>query len=145
MNKKTKTFLILSCIFATITLLISFANGYMSFGMYSLMWSNPENLGEALGVVFGLIIFIAYTILLGIAVLVTGGLTIGFVIPLMKLDGKKWYSMVMLIVAIVAMLLAVLFVAMLPVVSHAHEAANASSSSSMSSSEPVAESAFLFL
>lgn len=145
MNKKTKTFLILSCIFATITLLISFANGYMSFGMYSLMWSNPENLGEALGVVFGLIIFIAYTILLGIVVLVTGGLTIGFVIPLMKLDGKKWYSMVMLIVAIVAMLLAVLFVAMLPVVSHAHEAANASSSSSMSSSEPVAESAFLFL
>ena len=147
MNKKTKTLLILSCIFATITLLISFANGYMSFGMYSLLWSHPEDLGEALGVIFGLIIFIAYTILLGIAVLVTGGLTIGFVIPLMKLDGKKWYSIVMLVVAIVAIVLAVLFVAMLPVVSNAHNAANNSSSSSSmnSSSDPITESAFLFL
>ena len=144
MNKKTKTLLILSAIFATITLIVSFFNGYMSFGMYSLMWSNPENLGEALGVVFGLIIFIAYTVLLGIVVLITGGLTIGFVIPLIKLDGKKWYSIVMLVVAIVSMALAVLFVVMLPIVSDAHNAAS-SSSSSISSSEPISESAFLFL
>ena len=144
MNKKTKTLLILSAIFATITLIVSFFNGYMSFGMYSLMWSNPENLGEALGVVFGLIIFVAYTVLLGIVVLITGGLTLGFVIPLIKLDGKKWYSIVMLVVAIVSMVLAVLFVAMLPIVSDAHNAAS-SSSSSISSSEPISESAFLFL
>lgn len=144
MNKKTKTLLILSAIFATITLIVSFFNGYMSFGMYSLMWSNPENLGEALGVVFGLIIFIAYTVLLGIVVLITGGLTLGFVIPLIKLDGKKWYSIVMLVVAIVSMALAVLFVVMLPIVSDAHNAAS-SSSSSISSSEPISESAFLFL
>ena len=142
MNKKTKTLLILSAIFATITLIASFFNGYMSFGMYSLMWSNPENLGEALGVVFGLIIFIAYTVLLGIIVLVTGGLTLGFVIPLIKLDGKKWYSIVMLVVAIVSMVLAILFVAMLPVVSDAHNAAKEATSSS---SEPISESAFLFL
>ena len=144
MNKKTKTLLILSAIFATITLIVSFFNGYMSFGMYSLMWSNPENLGEALGVVFGLIIFVAYTVLLGIVVLITGGLTLGFVIPLIKLDGKKWYSIVMLVVAIVSMALAVLFVVMLPIVSDAHNAAS-SSSSSISSSEPISESAFLFL
>ena len=144
MNKKTKTLLILSCIFATITLLVSFANGYMSFGMYSILWTNPENLGEALGVVFGLIIFVAYTILLGLIVLVAGGLTLGFVIPLIKLDGKKWYSIVMLVVAIVSMVMAVLFVAMLPIVSDAHNAAN-SSSSANSGSDSIAQSALLFL
>ena len=144
MNKKTKTLLILSCIFVTLTLIASFFDAYMSFGMYSLMWSNPEDLGEALGVVFGLIIFIAYTILLGIAVLVFGGLTIGFTIPLIKLDGKKWYSITMLIVAIVSIILAVLFVAMLPAVSEAHNAAT-SSSSSISSSDPASQSAALLL
>ena len=144
MNKKTKTLLILSCVFVTLTLILSFFDSYMSFGMYSLLWSNPEDLGEALGVVFGLIIFIAYTVLLGIGVFIFGGLTLGFVIPLMKLDGKKWYSIVMLVVAIVSMVLAVLYIAMLPIVSDAHNAASSSSSSSMSS-EPIAESALLFL
>ena len=145
MNKKTKTFLILSCIFVTLTLVLSFFDGYMSFGMYSLMWSNPEDLGEALGVVFGLIFFIAYTILIGIGVLIFGGLTLGFVIPLIKLDGNKWYSILILVVAIVSIALAVLCVAMLPVVTDAHEAAKAASSSSNSSSDPISQSAFLFL
>ena len=145
MNKKTKTLLILSCIFVTLTLIVSFFDAYMSFGMYSLLFTDPENLGEALGVIFGLIIFVAYTILMGIGVLVFGGLTIGFVIPLIKIDGKKWYSIVMLVVAIVSITLAILFIAMLPVVSDAHNAASSSSSSSMPSSEPIAESAFLFL
>ena len=141
MNKKAKTFLILSCIFITLTLVLSFFNAYMSFGMYSLLWSNAEDLGEALGIVFGLILFVAYTIIIGIAVLICGGLTIGFVIPLMKFNGKKWYSIVILIAAIVSMVLAVLFVAMLPVVSQAHEAATSSSSSM--SSDPASQSALL--
>ena len=144
MNKKTKTLLILSCVFVTLTLIASFFDGYMSIGMYSLMWSNPENLGEALGLVFGLILFIAYTIILGIIVLVLAGLTLGFVIPLLKIDGKKWYSIAILVVAIVAIVLAVLYIAMLPVVSDAHNAAK-SSSSSVSSSEQITESALLFL
>ena len=144
MNKKTKTLLILSCVFVTLTLIASFFDGYMSIGMYSLMWSNPENLGEALGLIFGLILFIAYTIILGIIVFVLAGLTLGFVIPLLKIDGKKWYSIVILVVAIVAIVLAVLYIAMLPVVSDAHNAAK-SSSSSVSSSEQITESALLFL
>ena len=143
MNKKAKTFLILYCVFVTVASLLSFLHLYLSYGVYSLFFTNPDNLGEALGVVFGLIIFIAYSLILGVAILVSGGLTLGFVIPLMKLDGKKWYSIAIMVVAIVAICLAVLAFVMIPVVSHVHS--EASSSSSSSSSEAITESAQLLL
>jgi hypothetical protein len=141
MNKKAKTFLILSCVFVTVASLLSFLHLYLSYGVYSLFFTNPDNLGEALGVVFGLIIFIAYSLILGVAILVSGGLTLGFVIPLMKIDGKKWYSIAIMVVAIVAICLAVLAFVMIPVVSHAQSEA----SSSSSSSEAISESAQLLL
>ena len=142
MSKKAKTFLILSCIFVTIASILSFLHLYLSYGVYSLIFTNAENLGEALGVVFGLIIFIAYSVLLGIGILISGGLTLGFVIPLIKLDGKKWYSLAIMIIAIVAICLAILAFVMIPVVSHAHEAA---SSSSSSSSEAISNTANLLI
>ena len=144
MTKKAKTFLILACIFVTITAVLSFFDSYVSFGTYSLLFSHPEDFGEALGVVFGLIFFIAYTIIIGIAVLIAGSLTLGFVIPLIKMNGKKWYSLAILIVASIAMALAILFFIMIPVVSKAHEAASSSSSSS-SSSEAITESGKMLL
>lgn len=142
MSKKAKTFLILSCVFVTIAALLSTLHLYLSYGTYSLIFTNAENLGEALGVVFGLIFFIAYSLLLGIGILVSGGLTLGFVIPLMKIEGKKWYSIAIMVVAIVAIALAILAFVMIPVVSDAH---NAASSSSSSSSEPISESSALLL
>ena len=142
MSNKAKTFLILSCIFVTIAVLLSTLHLYLSYGTYSLIFTNAENLGEALGVVFGLIIFVAYSLLLGIGILVSGGLTLGFVIPLMKIEGKKWYSIAIMVVAIVAIALAILAFVMIPVVSDAHSAANSSSSSS---SEPISESSALLL
>ena len=141
MNNKAKTFLILSCIFVTVAALLSFLHLYLSYGVYSLIFTDAENLGEALGVVFGLIIFIAYSLILGIGILIFGGLTLGFVIPLMKIDGKKWYSLAIMIVAIVAICLAILAFVMIPVVSNAHSAA----SSSSSSSEAISESSGLLL
>ena len=141
MNKKTKTLLVLSCIFVTIAAILSALHLYLSYGVYSLFFTNAENLGEALALVFGLIIFIAYSIILGAAILITGGLTLGFVIPLIKIDGKKWYSLAILIVACVAIGLAILAFVMIPVVSHAAS----SSSSSSSSSEAISESAKLLL
>lgn len=141
MNKKAKTFLILSCIFVTVAAILSFLHLYLSYGVYSLIFTNAENLGEALGVIFGLIIFIAYSLILGIGILISGGLTLGFVIPLMKIDGKKWYSLAIMIVAIVAICLAILAFVMIPVVSNAHSAA----SSSSSSSEAISESSALLL
>ena len=142
MSNKAKTFLILSCVFVTIAALLSTLHLYLSYGTYSLIFTHAENLGEALGVVFGLIVFIAYSLLLGIGILVSGGLTLGFVIPLMKIEGKKWYSIAIMVVAIVAIALAILAFVMIPVVSDAH---NAASSSSSSSSEPISESAALLL
>ena len=142
MSNKAKTFLILSCVFVTIAALLSTLHLYLSYGTYSLIFTNAENLGEALGVVFGLIIFVAYSLLLGIGILVSGGLTLGFVIPLMKIEGKKWYSIAIMVVAIVAIALAILAFVMIPVVSDAHSAA---SSSSSSSSEPISESSALLL
>ena len=142
MSNKAKTFLILSCVFVTIAALLSALHLYLSYGTYSLIFTNAENLGEALGVVFGLIVFIAYSLLLGIGILVSGGLTLGFVIPLMKIEGKKWYSIAIMVVAIIAIALAILAFVMIPVVSDAH---NAASSSSSSSSEPISESSALLL
>lgn len=142
MSNKAKTFLILSCVFVTIAALLSTLHLYLSYGTYSLIFTHAENLGEALGVVFGLIVFIAYSLLLGIGILVSGGLTLGFVIPLMKIEGKKWYSIAIMVVAIIAIALAILAFVMIPVVSDAHSAA---SSSSSSSSEPISESAALLL
>lgn len=142
MSNKAKTFLILSCVFVTIAALLSTLHLYLSYGTYSLIFTHAENLGEALGVVFGLIVFIAYSLLLGIGILVSGGLTLGFVIPLMKIEGKKWYSIAIMVVAIIAIALAILAFVMIPVVSDAH---NAASSSSSSSSEPISESSALLL
>ena len=141
MNKKTKTLLVLSCVFVTIAAVLSALHLYLSYGVYSLFFTDAENLGEALALVFGLIIFIAYSIILGAAILITGALTLGFVIPLIKIDGKKWYSLAILIVACVAIGLAILAFVMIPVVSHAAS----SSSSSSSSSEAISESAKLLL
>lgn len=141
MNKKTKTLLVLSCVFVTIAAVLSALHLYLSYGVYSLFFTDAENLGEALALVFGLIIFIAYSIILGAAILITGALTLGFVIPLIKIDGKKWYSLAILIVACVAIGLAILAFVMIPVVSHAAS----SSSSSSSSSEAISESAKLLM
>ena len=142
MNKKAKTLLVLSCVFVTIAAVLSAIHLYLSYGVYSLFFTDAENLGEALALVFGLIIFIAYSVLLGAGILITGGLTLGFVIPLMKIDGKKWYSLAILIVASVAIALAILAFVMIPVVSHA---ASSSNSSSSSSSEVISESGKLLL
>lgn len=132
MTKKSKTLLILSCVFVTIAVILSFIHLTLSYGTYSLFFNNPENFGEALGEVFAIIIFIAYSIIFAIAILVASGLTLAFDIPLLKINGKKWYSIVILVVAIVAILLAAFAIAMIPLVSKI--ASNAKSSSSSSSS-----------
>ena len=138
MTKKSKTLLILSCIFVTIAAILSAIHLLLSYGTYSVMFSHPENLGEAIGEVFALIFFIAYSIIFAIGILIFSGLTLAFDIPLLKINGKKWYSLVILIVAIVAIALAAFAIVMIPVVSKISTQANSSSSSS--SSEVIAQS-----
>lgn len=139
MTKKSKTLLILSCIFVTIALILSLIHLIISYGTYSVFFNNPENLGEALGEVFAIIIFIAYSVIFAIIILVASGLTLAFVIPLLKINGKKWYSFVILGVAIATILTAALAIAMIPVVSKiASETRNASSGSSSALSASLA-------
>ena len=129
--------LILSCIFVTIAALLTALDAYVSISSYMLLFgSDPQNFGEALGAALGGILLYVYTILLGIAVLAFGILTLPFNIALFKINGKKWYSFVILGVAIFCMVTAIVFVGMLPAVSQAQEATK-SSSSAIESSEAL--------
>ena len=130
MNKKALTMLILSCIFVTITALITALDAYVSISAYSLLLGDKDyaSFGEAFGAALGGVLLYVYTILLGIGVLAFGILTLPFDIALLKINGKKWYSFVILGVAILCMVAAIAFVGMLPAISQAQEAAKSSSS-----------------
>ena len=129
MNKKALTMLILSCIFVTVAALLTALDAYVSISAYSLLLGGDhESFGEALGAALGGILLYVYTILLGIGVLAFGILTLPFDIALLKINGKKWYSFVILGVAILCMVAAIAFVGMLPAISQAQEAAKSSSS-----------------
>ena len=138
MNKKALTMLILSCIFVTVAVLLTALDAYVSISSYMLLFgSHPENFGEALGAALGGVLLYVYTILLGIAILAFGILTLPFDIILLKANGKKWYAFVIWGVAITCMVAAITFVGMLPAISKAQEAAKASSSSAVESAEAL--------
>ena len=129
MSKKALTMLVLSCVFVTIAVLLTALDAYVSISSYTLLFgSNPENFGEALGIAFGGILLYVYTILLGIAIVALGIITIPFDVVLIKTNGKKWYAFVILGAAIFCIVAAVTFVGMLPAISQAQEAAKSSSS-----------------
>ena len=133
MNKKSIILLVFACIFVTVTAVLLVFDSIFSISTYdALFFSHPENFGEALGVVFGSILLIAMTIIFGVGILVSVSLTLPFTIILMKLNGKKWYTLVILIFSIVAVVLAIGYIAMLPVVSQIESAAKEGSSSSSS-------------
>ena len=133
MNKKSIILLVFACIFVTVTAVLLAFDSIFSISTYdALFFSHPENFGEALGVVFGSILLIAMTIIFGVGILVSVSLTLPFTIILMRLNGKKWYTLVILIFSIVAVVLAIGDIAMLPVVSQIESAAKEGSSSSSS-------------
>lgn len=145
MTKKSKTLLILSCVFVTIAVILSLIHLTLSYGTYSIMFQKPEDFGEALGEVFALIFFIAYSLIFAAAILIASCLTLAFDILLLKINGKKWYSIVILVVAIVAIALAIFAFAMIPVVSKiSTQAKNSSSSSSSSTAAMIQAIALLY-
>lgn len=138
MSNKARTMLILSCVFITIALLILAYDAYMSIGAYTLLFNGQaENFGEALGKAFGGIILYAMTILCSIGTILFAGVTLPFDIVLLKENGKKWYSITILVTAIVCIVAAITFIAMLPIIGEAQSAANASSSSDPATSEAL--------
>ena len=131
MNKKALTMLILSCVFVTLAVALTALDAYVSISSYTLLFgSDPETFGEALGIALGGILLYVYTILLGIGIIALGILTLPFDIILLKTNGKKWYSITILAVAITCIIAAIVFIGMLPAISQAQEAAKAASSSS---------------
>lgn len=138
MSKKALTMLIISCIFVTFAVILTALDAYVSISSYVLLFgSHPENFGEALGAALGGVLLYVYTILLGIAIFVFAVITIPFDVILLKENGKQWYSLVILSVAIACIVTAFVFVGMLPAISKAQEAAKASSSSAIESAEAL--------
>ena len=131
MSKKSLTMLILSCIFVTLAVALTALDAYVSISSYALLFgSDPQSFGEALGAALGGVLLYLYTILLGIGIIALGILTLPFDIILLISNGKKWYSITILVVAILCIVSAITFIAMLPAISQAQEAAKAASSSS---------------
>ena len=136
MTSKARTMLILACIFITITLLLLAYDAYICFSAYSVLFgSHPESFGEALGAALGGILLYVVTIMFSIGVILGAILTLPFDIILLKINGKQWYSITILALAITAIVMAIFFVAMLPVISNIRDATQATSSSSIESTE----------
>lgn len=131
MNKKSIIMLVFACVFVTITAGLLAYDSFLSISAYSVLFgSHPENFGEALGTALGGVLLYALTIIFGAFILASAAATLPFDIILIKTNGKKWYSMVILIFVIVAVVLAIAYVAMLPLISQAESAAKEASSSS---------------
>ncbi len=142
MSKKSIIMLVFACVFVTVTAGLLAYDSFVSISAYSVLFgSHPENFGEALGSALGGVLLYALTIIFGAFILASVAATLPFEIILLKTNGKKWYTLVILIFSIVAVVLAIFYVAMLPIVSKAEEAARASSSSSSS----IDSSSALFL
>lgn len=141
MNKKSIIMLVFACVFVTVTAGLLAYDSFLSISAYSVLFgSHPENFGEALGSALGGVLLYALTIIFGAFILASVAATLPFEIILLKTNGKKWYTLVILIFSIVAVVLAIFYVAMLPVVSQIESAAKAASSSS---SNPESSAALL--
>lgn len=134
MNKKSIIMLVFACVFVTVTAGLLAYDSFLSISAYSVLFgSHPENFGEALGSALGGVLLYALTIIFGAFILASVAATLPFDIILLKSNGKKWYSLAILIFSIVAAVLAIIYIAMLPVVSQIESAAKESASSSSSS------------
>ena len=127
MTKTSKVMLVLACIFVTLAFSLFAIQAYVELCSVGILFKGEITFGDAIG---GIFIYI-YSILLGIAAIVAGVVSLPFEIVLLKKVGKKWYSLTLLIVSIAVVVSAVLFFFLSPMVS---EAVNNSSSSVPSTS-----------
>ena len=126
MTKTSKVMLVFACIFVTLATILLGAQAYIELGSMGLLFGEGKGLGEAIG---GIFLFI-YSIMFGIAAIISAVVALPFDIVLFKNVGKKWYSLVLLIVTICIAVTAVGLFFLLPAVS---EAVNHSTSSSIPS------------
>ena len=130
MTKTSKVMLVFACIFVTLAFTLFAFQAYVELCSMGLLFGGDNTLGDAIG---GIFIFI-YSIMLGIAAIVAGVVSLPFEIVLLKGVGKKWYSLTLLIVTLATIVSAVVFFFLLPAVSEAINNATSSSSSIPSTS-----------
>lgn len=130
MTKTSKVMLVFACIFVTLAFSLFAFQAYVELCSMGLLFGGDNTFGDAIG---GIFIFI-YSIMLGIAAIVAGVVSLPFEIVLIKGVGKKWYSLTLLIVSIATIVSAVVFFFLLPAVSQAINNATSSSSSIPSTS-----------
>ena len=130
MTKTSKVMLVFACIFVTLAFSLFAFQAYVELCSMGILFKGETTFGDAIG---GIFIYI-YSILLGIAAIVAGVVSLPFEIILLKGVGKKWYSLTLLIVSIATIVSAVVFFFLLPAVSEAINNATSSSSSIPSTS-----------
>lgn len=130
MAKTSKVMLVFACIFVTLAFTLFAFQAYIELCSMGLLYGEGHDLGSAIG---GILIFI-YSIMLGIAAIVAGVVSLPFEIVLLKGVGKKWYSLTLLIVTLATIVSTVVFFFLLPAVSEAVNNATSSSSSIPSTS-----------
>ncbi len=130
MTKTSKVMLVFACIFVTLAFSLFAFQAYVELCSMGILFKGEATFGDAIG---GIFIFI-YSIMLGIAAIVAGVVSLPFEIILLKGVGKKWYSLTLLIVSIATIVSAVVFFFLLPAVSQAINNATSSSSSIPSTS-----------
>ena len=130
MTKTSKVMLVFACIFVTLAFTLFAFQAYVELCSMGLLFGGDNTFGDAIG---GIFIFI-YSIMLGIAAIVAGVVSLPFEIVLLKGVGKKWYSLTLLIVTLATIVSAVVFFFLLPAVSEAINNATSSSSSIPSTS-----------
>lgn len=130
MTKTSKVMLVFACIFVTLAFTLFAFQAYIELCSMGLLYGEGHDLGSAIG---GILIFI-YSIMLGIAAIVAGVVSLPFEIVLLKGVGKKWYPLTLLIVTLATIVSTVVFFFLLPAVSEAVNNATSSSSSIPSTS-----------
>ena len=129
MNKTLRVMFILACIFVTFASVFLFLEAVVMFWAINILFFENGDLGDAIGGVLLFIYGVGAAILTGISCLAA----LPFDIVLLKKEGKKWYSLAILIFIIVAIVLAILMAISLPILGNINNARQASSSSSSSS------------
>ncbi len=128
MKKSSKVMLVFACIFATISALCLGMQLFVEICSMNLLFKEGSTFGDALG---GIFVYI-YSILFGIGAIAGAVVAVPFDIVLFKNEGKKWYSLALLIFCACAIVTAVIFFFMLPTVSQVMENNSSSISSSAS-------------
>ena len=128
MSKTSRVMFILACLFITVASVFLFLEAVVMFWAINILFFENGDLGDAIGGVLLFIYGVGAAIVTGVSSLAA----LPFDIVLLRKEGKKWYSLAILIFIIVAIVLAFLMAISLPILGNINNARRASSSSSSS-------------